>query len=88
MIGSVLEEALRAAGVKHVACLVTRTVVAADDVAFKTPTKPIGPLLGTVAPSGHASARDAATGQYRKVVASPLPVTVDERPGNGVVVRD
>lgn len=80
-----LEAALAALGVDaRVAALVTRTLVAADDPGFATPTKPIGRYLP------HDQARrliehgetweDRGDKGWRRVVASPEPLEVLETP--------
>lgn len=80
-----LEAALAALGVDaRVAALVTRTLVAADDPGFATPTKPIGRYLP------HEQARrliehgetweDRGDKGWRRVVASPEPLEVLETP--------
>jgi carbamate kinase len=78
-----LEPALAALGVdRRVAAIVTRTLVAADDPGFTTPTKPIGRYLS------HAEAlpmidhgetwEDRGEKGWRRVVASPEPIEVLE----------
>ncbi len=80
-----LEAALAALDVgTRVAALVTRTLVAADDPGFATPTKPIGRFLP------HDQARpliehgetweDRGDKGWRRVVASPEPLEVLETP--------
>ncbi len=67
----------------RVACLLTHTVVAADDPAFRTPSKPIGPYF-TVEQAdakreraGWTMVEDAGRG-YRRVVPSPRPLRIVE----------
>ncbi|SDP32714.1 carbamate kinase [Pedococcus dokdonensis] len=78
-----LEAALAERGLeRRVAALVTRTLVAADDPGFATPTKPIGRFLP------HDQARpliehgetweDRGEKGWRRVVASPEPIEVLE----------
>jgi carbamate kinase len=83
MIGYLLEQALRnALPGRTVATVLTQVVVAADDPAFATPTKPIGPVYRerrarvlaaergwTVAPDGE---------WFRRVVPSPEPLEIVE----------
>lgn len=77
-LGYLLAAALDAhLGAGACAALMTRVVVAADDPAFATPTKPVGPVLAA-APAGVASAR-LPDGGWRQVVASPRPIAVVER---------
>ena len=79
MIGYLLEQALlqRDPGLRIVT-LVTQTVVAADDPAFASPSKPIGPMYdGATAQElaekrGFAVARDGRG--WRRVVPSPEPL--------------
>ncbi len=67
-----------------VAALVTQTVVDADDPAFTTPTKFVGPVYeeaeatNLAAERGWAIARDGD--RWRRVVASPTPVRIVEAP--------
>ncbi len=80
MIESTLDTALDAIGVKkQLVSLISYVVVDEHDPAFRTPTKPIGPVY---------SAEQAATlpwptmttpKGYRRVVASPRPLTVVEK---------
>ncbi len=66
-----------------VASIITQTLVAADDPAFKKPTKPIGSFC-TEAEAKEMTARgydmmeDAGRG-WRRVVASPVPVDIVEK---------
>ena len=66
-----------------VVALVTHVVVSADDPAFVTPTKPIGPFFSReqarqlAAERGWDVTEDAGRG-FRRVVASPLPKRVIE----------
>jgi carbamate kinase len=67
-----------------VASIITKVTVSAKDSAFKNPTKPIGPLLvkddirkiKKVEPS--ASFMKVMSGKYRRVVASPEPISILE----------
>ncbi len=81
-LGSLLTLALHDAGAGRlpvVASVVTHVVVAADDLAFAQPTKPIGPFFDEEEAQRLAAARgwtvgpDAERG-YRRMVASPRPL--------------
>ncbi len=67
----------------RVVCVLTHVVVDADDPAFLTPTKPIGPFYTReqaderTAQDGWTTIEDAGRG-YRRVVASPEPVRIVE----------
>jgi carbamate kinase len=82
MIESTLDTALMALGI-HIKqpfiTVITYVVVNEDDPGFTDPTKPIGPVLregpGIVYPYPTRSTRKG----LRRVVASPLPVTVVEK---------
>jgi carbamate kinase len=78
MIGYLLEEALLQHDPRlRVATLVTQTLVAADDPAFASPSKPIGPMYDAATAQelarvrGFAVARDGSG--WRRVVPSPEP---------------
>ena len=69
-----------------VAAIVTQTVVAANDPAFADPSKPIGPFYDTEAEArtaaevgGFVVKADAGRG-WRRVVASPNPISIVESP--------
>lgn len=78
-------ELLRVGVDRQVATIVTQTIVEPDDPAFAKPSKPIGPYV-----SEHdAHTRSAEEGWvfrefpgrgWRRVVASPLPVSIVEAP--------
>ena len=84
MIGYVIEQELEnaLAGHRRVATLLTQVEVDADDAAFHTPTKPIGPVYsGSQAEDlkqrrGWAIAPDGAG--WRRVVASPRPLHIPD----------
>jgi carbamate kinase len=83
MIGYLLEQALRNEGLDApVVTLLTQVQVDAEDPAFATPTKPIGPVYGTadgerlVAERGWTVAPDGDG--MRRVVASPEPQAILE----------
>ncbi|MFB6354502.1 MAG: carbamate kinase [Halobacteriales archaeon] len=72
---------------KHVpvACILTQTIVAADDPAFDDPTKPIGPYLTDsraeelrAAGATVKRVREADERPYRRVVPSPEPLGIVE----------
>jgi carbamate kinase len=78
LIGYLIEQELRnALPGRELATLLTQVEVAADDPAFATPRKPIGPVYPEVqaerlcAERGWRVARDGAG--FRRVVASPRP---------------
>ncbi len=68
---------------KSVVSIVTQVVVDENDQAFKNPTKPIGPFLSEedakkeMDKTGSVFIEDAGRG-WRKVVASPKPVSIQE----------
>lgn len=83
MIGYMLEQALESSlPGRAVATLLTQVVVAADDPAFDTPTKPIGPVYDAVTADRLAADRGwrvaADADGYRRVVASPEPLRILE----------
>jgi carbamate kinase len=83
MIGYLLErEIANAMPGRRVASLLTQTVVDARDPAFRSPTKPIGPVYTKVEARRLASERNWTvapdTGGWRRVVASPLPRSIVE----------
>jgi len=81
MIESILDSELMALGVntKPLVSLISYVVVHEDDPAFKDPSKPVGPVY---TPEDAAAADhpviETAKG-YRRVVASPKPVTIVEK---------
>jgi len=83
-IGYVLQQTLYNLGRGHrpVATVLTQVVVAADDPAFGSPSKPIGPWFApaqaaSLATRGVPLLRDAR-GRGRRVVASPKPLRIVE----------
>lgn len=79
-----LREELRNRGVeKGVSTVLTQIEVDPDDPAFQNPTKPIGPFMNVVeadelkATRGYEFMHDEKKG-YRRVVASPKPVSIVE----------
>jgi len=68
---------------KHVVSIITQTLVDERDVAFRNPTKPIGPFYSeseaqTLRSKGIAVKEDSGRG-WRMVVPSPSPVEVLEK---------
>lgn len=98
MIGYMIEQAMRnhlSSGTRF-ATLLTQTLVDAADPAFKTPTKPIGPVYNAAESQqleterGWLFARDGE--KLRRVVPSPLPIEIMDQSviallvDNGIVV--
>jgi len=75
-IGYFIASAISLTGL-HSATLITRVVVDPQDLAFKNPTKPIGPFYKTKDPKRGTMIMDAGRG-YRLVVPSPEPVKIRE----------
>ena len=85
MIGYLLDQELvNALGARPVATLLTQVIVGADDPAFETPTKFIGPVYTNERAQQLAFSRHyavAADGdQWRRVVPSPEPRAIVELP--------
>jgi carbamate kinase len=85
MIQQSLQNQLAGMGIdKDVFTIITQVVVGADDVAFKKPTKPIGPFYTReygermAREKGWVVIEDAGRG-YRRVVPSPKPLEIVER---------
>lgn len=76
-LGYLLTEALEVRLGMPCAALVTRVLVAEDDPAFAAPSKPIGGVLGA-APATAPSVRTPNGVGFRRVVASPRPMSVVE----------
>lgn len=83
-IGSLISLALQASATEiSVAALITHVVVSAEDPAFASPSKPIGPFFDSAQAGELATERgwdvadDAGRG-FRRVVASPRPEAVVE----------
>ena len=79
-----LGRALKERGINTpVVTLLTQMVVDADDLGFKSPTKPIGPFYSEqeaqalAAEKGYTMKEDAGRG-WRRVVASPIPAEIVE----------
>ena len=81
MIESTLEGALRGRGgpKRHLVSLISYVVVDAHDPAFKAPTKPVGPVYREEQIPGRHGTMARTAGGYRRVVASPRPLTIVER---------
>ncbi|MCR5561571.1 MAG: carbamate kinase [Bacteroidales bacterium] len=84
MIETGMERVLRRHGCdRHVVSLVTRVEVGADDPKFSNPTKPVGPYYSKeeadrLASESGASFREDPKGNgWRKVVASPVPLKIN-----------
>lgn len=79
-----LTKILRARGnKKEVVTVVTQVLVDKDDPKFKSPSKPIGPFYtedeakAIAAETGYTMKEDAGRG-WRRVVASPMPIAIEE----------
>ena len=88
LIETAMEKVLRGAGLSRpVVSLVTRVEVAADDPAFAAPSKPVGPFYkecpscnqaGDLRGNSAAVYREDSAGRgWRKVVASPKPLVIN-----------
>jgi len=85
MVGYWLVQSLQnLLGERSVACVLTRTVVDANDPAFANPTKPIGPVYEQAEAEALATERGWAVRRdgtwWRRVVASPVPRRIVEAP--------
>ena len=77
MIETGMERALHRAGIgRPVVSLVTRVEVSADDPMFLNPTKPVGPYYESAGNDGIYREDPQGRG-WRKVVASPVPVRIN-----------
>lgn len=77
MIETGMEKVLRAAGSeRRVVSLVTRVEVDPSDKGFANPSKPVGPYYAQK-PSEGVFREDPAGRGWRKVVASPVPVRIN-----------
>jgi len=81
MIESTLEGELLALGGhrRHLVSLISYVVVDKDDPAFLEPTKPIGPFYSAEQAAGLPWPLIATPKGYRRVVASPQPLTIVEK---------
>jgi len=84
MIQNTLANHLRRAGAsRNITTVVTEVIVDRDDPAFRNPSKPIGPFYDAARAEQHRRddgwdmIEDAGRG-YRRVVASPLPVEIQQ----------
>ena len=72
-----LERVLHRAGLdRPVVSLVTRVEVGADDPGFRNPTKPVGPYYAQEPADGAVYRQDPRGLGWRKVVASPQPLRI------------
>ncbi len=85
MIQKSLSNTLRKRNIKKsVLCVLTQIVVDKKDLAFKHPTKPIGPFYSReeaeelAKTKGYDIVEDSGRG-YRRVVASPMPTDIIEK---------
>jgi carbamate kinase len=82
-IGALIESELARVSPRPVVCLLTHVRVDADDPAFESPTKPVGPFYSEEQARALEAARgwvmqdDAGRG-WRRVVPSPVPLEVVE----------
>lgn len=77
LIETAMERVLRRAGLdRKVVSLVTRVEVSAEDPAFAAPSKPVGPYYKECPNDGSIYREDSAGRGWRKVVASPKPLAV------------
>jgi carbamate kinase len=81
MIESSLDEALMEMGTVYhpLVTLITYVVVSADDPAFAEPSKPIGPAFSREAAQSLPYPTIKTAKGYRRVVASPRPVSIIEK---------
>jgi carbamate kinase len=81
MLESTLESALIARGgeKRHLVSLISYVVVAEDDPAFRSPTKPIGPYYTPERATTLPWPTVRTASGYRRVVASPEPLTIVEK---------
>lgn len=81
MIESTLDCELAAAGLgkRHMVSLISYVVVDGNDPAFRDPSKPVGPFYGEEEAKGLPWPVRKTPKGYRRVVASPRPVTIVEK---------
>jgi carbamate kinase len=81
MIESTLDKELMAMGIDYrpLISLITYVVVDRDDPAFAAPTKPIGPAFTQQEAAALVYPTVKTAKGYRRVVASPKPVTIVEK---------
>lgn len=98
-IGYMIEQQMRNVLYKEdlerdIITIITQVLVDKDDVAFSRPTKPIGPYYtleeanAIAAESGSKFQEDARGRGWRKVVASPRPVRINNRKSIEKLARD
>ena len=82
MIESTLDSELMALGIdaqKPLVSLISYVVVAESDPAFQSPTKPVGPAYTEEKAATFAFPTRKTPKGYRRVVASPRPITIVEK---------
>jgi carbamate kinase len=82
MIESTLDNALMDLGIhshQHLVSLISYVVVDEKDPAFQKPTKPIGPIFTEAQAAAQSYPTRKTAKGYRRVVASPKPITVVEK---------
>ena len=81
MIESTLDTELAAQGLgkRHLVSLISYVVVNEDDPAFRDPSKPVGPVYSEEEAKGLPWPVRKTPKGYRRVVASPRPVTIVEK---------
>ena len=80
MIEATLDEELARLGMRpNLVSLISYVVVSENDPAFKNPSKPVGPLLSEETAAAAPYPVKRTPKGVRRVVASPLPVTVVEK---------
>ena len=81
MIESTLDEALMAMGVNSqpLVSLISYVVVDETDKAFRTPTKPVGPVFSEAKAANLPYPTMKTPKGFRRVVVSPKPVTIVEK---------
>ena len=78
LIETAMERVLKSAGLNRpVVSIVTRVEVSADDPAFQKPSKPVGPYYKSMPTDGATYKEDSAGRGWRKVVASPRPLVIN-----------
>lgn len=85
MIGYLLQKSLyNKLKIKLVTTILTQVIVDADDIAFKKPTKPIGPVYTKEQADKYEKEKNwhfaADNDSFRRVVSSPKPLEIIELP--------
>jgi len=90
MIESTLDEALMAMGTNSqpLVSLISYVVVDENDRAFKSPSKPVGPVFNEKEAAGLPYPTMKTSKGCRRVVASPKPVTIVEKREIGKLIDD